>query len=127
MIGESNSVNALRIAFEEYHVKASRLGVRSWVADSILDEEMQRSVASEYTPMDALRAAERRLLDVGDDEEEWRSATLAGSPFEQEVSTSGRWRHRRLPLMIGRTDVRRDGPWIPGPAPLSDRDRAEAM
>ncbi len=63
-----------------------------------------------------------------DDSDEWRDCTVMGSAYEQQVSRSGRWRHRAALLSPGtyRHDrlygmttmlVLEDRPWHPGPAP----------
>jgi hypothetical protein len=62
------------------------------------------------------------------DDDDWQDATFIGSEYEQQVSFSGRWRHR--PLTDFRSAYERatspdswspDLPWTDGPAPVKGK------
>ncbi len=67
--------------------------------------------------------------ELAGDDEYWRDFTVVGSPYQEQISDSGKRRHRPLPLRLG--GLRRDmldfaqdedmGDWRPGAAPARER------
>ncbi|WP_027578516.1 hypothetical protein [Bradyrhizobium sp. Ai1a-2] len=62
--------------------------------------------------------------DLAGDDEDWRDCTMLGSQYEEQISTSGKRRHRPLRLdMVGVRDRFGDergiGDWRPGAGPGS--------
>lgn len=53
-------------------------------------------------------------------DEDWHDITVLGCPYQEQISNSGRRRHRPLRLVVGRGDFDQElgvGDWRPGAAP----------